>query len=62
MAEITPATPVEMILYYSGKREEYEEATSQEAKDRVYEEAKEYYKNKVEFDDNGDLVQPDLPF
>jgi len=56
MAEITPATPIEMIVYYAGLRDEYESATGQE-KDEIFEEAKEIFKNDVYFDEEGNYVE-----
>jgi len=56
MAEITPATPVDMIVYYAGLRDEYEEATGVE-KDRIYEEAKVIFETEVEFDEEGNFIE-----
>lgn len=64
MAEITAATPIEMIVYYAGLRDEYEEATGKE-RDAIYEQAKRIFEEEVFFDINGnhisfDYYQPDL--
>ena len=64
MAEITAATPVEMIVYYAGLRDEYEEATGK-ARDSIYEQAKRIFEEEVFFDCDGTYIegeyfQPDL--
>ena len=46
--KITAATPVCMIIYYAGLRDEYESAKSQEEKDNIYSEAKEIFESLEE--------------
>jgi len=55
MAQITSATPIEMIIYYAGLRDEYESAVGGK-KDKIYEEAKRIFEDEVEFDIEGNLI------
>lgn len=52
--KITPATPIEMIIYYADLRDEYENASGKE-KDKIYELAKKRFKkiDKNDLDESG---------